>query len=498
MSDNTSNQREYGILLHISSLPSPYGIGDLGDEAYRFVDLLGASGQQLWQILPLGPTGPDGSPYQGYSAFAGNPMLISPDKLVADGLLDAGETAALPNFPQQGIEFSPVKNFKDHLFHRAFQRFQESAPPADYQLFLEEHRYWLFDYAFFRALSHYFGGVSWHLWPSHLAWREEKALSSFQNSLEAEIKYQIFLQYIFYRQWRALKSYAQAKGVQIIGDMPIYISHQGADVWTHPHLFYLDDMGRPQLVGGVPPDDFSETGQLWGNPLYRWEQMKEDDYLWWRERIKHDLKLFNIVRLDHFRGFEAYWAVPSGEETAVHGTWVKGPGNHFFDTLKKYLGPLPLIAEDLGYITEEVISMRKNQGIPGMKVFQPACANGREELYRALLAKDVVFYPGTHDNDTILGWYQNLSVTNSSLLDLLKKIFGIDRQKMNAAEICLRFIEIAYQSCARRVIIPAQDVLCLDSRHRMNTPGTVRGNWQWRLPLEYQLAPGFAALRELR
>ncbi|MDD2498912.1 MAG: 4-alpha-glucanotransferase, partial [Desulfitobacteriaceae bacterium] len=247
-----------------------------------------------------------------------------------------------------------------------------------------------------------------------------------------------------------------------------------------------------------PPDDFSETGQLWGNPLYRWDRMKEDDYLWWRERIKHDLKFFDIVRLDHFRGFEAYWAVPYGEETARTGTWVKGPGDHFFSTLKKNLGQLPFIAEDLGYITEEVIYLRKNQGIPGMKVFQPACGGGQEELYRALLAKDVVFYPGTHDNDTILGWYQNLLVTNPPLIDMLKKIFGIDQRKMNKDEICRRFIEIAYQSCARRVIIPAQDVLCLDSRHRMNTPGTVRGNWQWRLPLEYQLAPGFAALRALR
>ncbi|MBM7854149.1 4-alpha-glucanotransferase [Desulfohalotomaculum tongense] len=475
--------RECGILLHPTSLPSKYGIGDLGEEAYSFVDFLKRSGQKLWQILPINPGGYGASPYQSPSAFAGNPVLISIDKLVSEGLLTPQDVQNIPSFDEQRVQYSRVISFKNQLLKKAFITFENQEKKLDYIHFLKENSYWLENYALYMALKYKFNGAPWNRWDKAAAFRDKRAVGYYKEALQQEIEYQYFLQYKFFTQWLNLKNYANQNGIKIIGDLPIYVSYDSSDTWANPNLFQLDSLGNPEKVAGVPPDYFSETGQLWGNPIYNWEAMKSDDYKWWRERINNLLKLVDIIRIDHFRGFEAYWEVPAGEKTAVNGRWVKGPGHEFFSTVKKYMqgNELPVIAEDLGVITPEVEELKDQFNFPGMKVLQFAFESGdQKEFAPEYHDKNSVVYTGTHDNDTILGWYKTIAVEKPETLKIIKKYYHLHAEAANSEDICWRFIETAYQSNANTAIIPLQDILCLGSEARMNTPGTAEGNWQWR------------------
>ncbi len=491
--------RECGILLHPTSLPSPYGIGDLGHDAYDFIDFLAAGGQKLWQILPLNTVGYGDSPYATLSAFAGNPLLISPDKLVSAGLLDSADVKNKPAFDQAKVHFDQVRTYKDSLFRKAFQRFADLEDSAAYREFVNDNQYWLDDYCLFMALKNHFNGVPWNKWEKAIAAREEGAVRRYQEMLHREIDYYRFLQFIFYTQWHDLKQYAHIKGIKIIGDLPIYVSYDSSDTWSKPHYYQLDEKGLPLKVAGVPPDYFSETGQLWGNPIYNWEAMSADNFRWWKERFSNLYKLVDIIRIDHFRGFEAYWEVPFGEKTAINGRWVKAPGEQLFNALKEHLGPdgFAVIAEDLGIITPEVVKLKEQFNFPGMKVLQFAFESAAvEEFSPCYHEQNLVVYTGTHDNDTILGWYQKAAANHPKLKPLLKKYFGID-STLTDQEICWRFIEIAYYSFANRVIIPLQDVLGLGSDARMNYPGTANGNWQWRFSKSSLTADTAAKLRDL-
>lgn len=473
-------EKEIGVLLHPTSLPSPYGIGDLGPDARCFLDRLREGGYTLWQILPLNPVGLGFSPYLGTSAFAGNPLLISPDDLVEEGLLDPGDLAGVPGSLVTGTDFAAAAEYKEHLLCRAFRRFAQH-PDSRYQDFLWEHQCWLPDFTLFLAFNKYFRGVPWNDWLPAVADREEKTLDYYRRLLWGDMEFHSFVQYLFFRQWQRLREYAWENGVKIIGDIPIYVAHHSSDVWSNRKLFLLDRSGNPLVVSGVPPDKFCETGQLWGSPVYDWDQMKKDRYHWWRERLAHVLKMVDLVRLDHFRGFEAFWAVPYGEKTAERGKWIQGPGEDFFQALEKHLNGMPFIAEDLGFITGKVTALKEKFHLPGMEILQLACEAGEEELKRALQERNTVFYTGTHDNDTLLGWLQQMIAERPDVVRLLKKSFHIDPCRMTKEEICSRLVQAVYASNARRVVIPMQDLLCLDSTHRMNTPGTVEGNWCWRL-----------------
>lgn len=457
--------RAGGILLHPTSLPSRYGIGDLGPEAYNFLDFLKESRLKLWQILPLHPVGYGESPYQSYSAFAGNPLLISIDELYKEGLITGYDMKYLPVFPPDRVEYSRVMDLKNMLLRRAFERFRRKDCEEEYSFFLDQNSFWLPDFLLFMALKEHFNGLPWNRWDHDIAFRRSEAVLRWEGFLAQEMKYQCFLQYKFASQWQALKAYAKQKGITVIGDLPLFISYDSSDTWINPHLFDLDQDGYPARVAGVPPDYFSETGQLWGNPLYRWDKMEEDDYYWWRERIQKLLEQVDVVRIDHFRGFEAYWEIPGGEKTAVNGRWVKGPDQHFFTTLERHLGKLPILAEDLGFITREVHELRNHFNYPGMKVLQFL----NEEPYLERPEKEkVVYYTGTHDNDTLLGWYKDV------ILD------SLDNPPVLNEEVSWEFIELVFASNADWIIVPLQDILCLGSEGRMNTPGTIGGNWMWR------------------
>ena len=468
--------RASGILLHPTSLPSRYGIGDLGQGAYAFVDFLASSGQKLWQILPLNPPGYGASPFQSYSAFAGNPLLISLDRLREQGLLTKEELQLVPSFAVDLVEFEQVTEYKGRLLRQAFQRFKKCQTSTENQTFLA-NSHWLPDYALFMALKEHFKGLPWNEWDKALAMRDEKALSEYRHLLREEIAYQIFLQLTFFSQWLVLKSYANDRGIKIIGDLPIFISYDSSDAWANPHLFELDNKGNPVKVAGVPPDYFSETGQLWGNPHYKWQEMAKDNYRWWGKRFQALLQTVDIVRIDHFRGFEAYWEIPAGELTAINGRWVKGPGEKFFATIIQQLGDIPVIAEDLGIITPEVVALKEKFKFPGMKILHFNLHRGeKEEFLPENYEANAVVYTGTHDNDTTLGWYKKLLPADKEFLEDYLKL----RPETEAEEICWRLIEVALHSKANTAIIPLQDVLCLDSEARMNYPGTVGGNWQWR------------------
>ncbi|GAB6181443.1 4-alpha-glucanotransferase [Desulfotomaculum defluvii] len=466
--------RTSGILLHITSLPSKYGIGDLGKEAYEFVNFLSRSKQKLWQVLPFNPVGYGESPFQSYSAFAGNPLLISIDLLVEDQLLGWGDVENIPSFNQERVEFARVRSYKEVLLKKAFVNFQKKLP-ADYSKFTTGNK-WLADYALFMALKSYFDDQPWNCWDKPIAQREVKSLEIFQNLLKEEIQYHYFLQYIFDRQWTRIKKYANNLGIKIIGDLPIFVSYDSSDAWSMPHLFELDDAGNPVKVSGVPPDYFSTTGQLWGNPHYRWSEMEKDDYQWWRDRFSSLLKMVDIIRIDHFRGFESYWEIPYGEKTAIKGKWIKGPGEKFFTIITKYLGEIPVIAEDLGIITPEVVELKEKFDLPGMKILHfNLHANEKEEFLPHQYEKNSVVYTGTHDNDTTLGWYTKLLPGDQ---EFLRKYLKWEPQQES---ICWRLIDLAFQSKSNITIIPLQDILCLNSEARMNYPGTVGGsNWAWR------------------
>jgi len=469
--------RSSGILLHPTSLPGRFGIGSLGAEAYRFVDTLVGCRQQLWQVLPLGPTGYGDSPYASFSAFAGNPLLISLERLAGDGLLSRSDLEGAPPFPSGRVEYGPVIEFKRAMLERSFDNFRVRASggrQAEFEAFCSEHAFWLDDYALFMALKDAHGGAVWSSWDGDIARRKPSALKRWSRKLEVPILFHKYLQYQFFRQWLELKEYSSGKGIKIIGDMPIFVAYDSADVWSHPELFHLGDDLMPEVVAGVPPDYFSDTGQLWGNPLYRWDVMAGEGYRWWVERFRAALRSVDIVRIDHFRGFESYWEVPAGEETAVNGRWVKGPGADLFRAVEAELGQLPLIAEDLGVITPEVEALRDRFGFPGMKVLQFAFGGGADNPYLPHnYPRNCVVYTGTHDNDTSVGWFAGSSTPEERSHFL--RYTGTDGSSVN-----WDFIRLALGSVADMAVMPLQDVLGLGSEARMNTPGVAEGNWSWR------------------
>ncbi|SFM16793.1 bifunctional glycogen debranching protein GlgX/4-alpha-glucanotransferase [Pelosinus propionicus] len=473
--------RQAGILLHPTSLPSKYGIGDLGQEAYEFIDFLHKSKQKLWQVLPLNPVGDSHSPYQCPSAFAGNPLLISIDKLVNQGLLTVDDLGQVPQFNDEQVAFSDVKEYKESLFLKAFTTFKQQSRLQDYERFCTTHHSWLLEYALFMALKNFFKGQPWHLWPREVSLREPKALKKYKNLLADAIDYHIFLQFIFFRQWEDVKQYARQKNISIIGDIPIFVAHDSCDVWANRQLFDLDENGNAHTVAGVPPDYFSKTGQLWGNPHYHWKEMEKNDYRWWRERLQVLFSLVDIVRVDHFRGFESFWEVPASAETAEKGQWVKGPGERFFRILRQYLGPLPIIVEDLGIITPEVEDLKYELSFPGIKVLQFLfCYDQEGRCIPFTCEKNVVVYTGTHDNDTISSWYEKLVAEDLTLAKCVQQEIGLDEKDGIAPY--WKFIEFLYKCNGDTAIIPLQDLLGLSDITRMNLPGTVGGtNWVWRL-----------------
>jgi 4-alpha-glucanotransferase len=484
--------RSSGILLHPTSLPSPWGIGDLGASAYHFVDWLADAGQSLWQILPLGPTGHGDSPYQCFSAFAGNPLLVSLDKLVKDGLLERKELQTAPFFSEDAVDYGAVIGFKLPLLCKSFERIRGSERAQAFDDFCAAEASWLDDYALFMALKAWHGGASWDTWERDAkpAARQPGALERWRDKLADQVDAQKYLQFLFFSQWRQVKAYARERGIRIIGDAPIFVAYDSADVWAHPDLFYLDADGHPTVVAGVPPDYFSATGQLWGNPLYRWERMAKTGYAWWVARLKALLNLVDIVRLDHFRGFEAYWQVPADEPTAVNGEWVQGPGAAFFQALERELGELPIIAEDLGLITPAVIALRDQFSFPGMKILQFAFGGDADDPYLPHnYAPNCIVYTGTHDNDTTLGWFSSRGEAERRAV---QRYLGRD-----GSDICWDMLRLAFASVADVAIAPLQDVLRLGSQARQNTPGRGSGNWCWRVRAE-ALTPGLACgLREM-
>ncbi len=502
--------RASGILLHPTSLPGEGGIGDLGQAAYDFVDFLGATGQSLWQVLPLGPTGYGDSPYQCFSAFAGNPLLICLASLVEDGFLQNSDLDELAKLPVDAVDYGAVIELKTNLLakaHSAFIELADEDAKADYLKFTEQSAWWLEDYATFRAIKDAHNGQGWTTWEPYLRDREDKALHFFRENHAAEISRHKFWQYLFFKQWLALATYANGKGVKIIGDIPIFVAHDSADVWANPQLFHLDKEGNPTSVAGVPPDYFSETGQLWGNPLYRWELMAKDGYQWWLKRIRAALSSVDIVRLDHFRGFEKYWAVPATETTAVNGKWELGPGADLFNAIKNAFadeaGKLPIIAEDLGLITPEVDALREQFNLPGMRVLQFSFGTDpdADKLKPYSYERNSVVYTGTHDNDTTLGWFSTKAAESpDGEAKLSEQEFAIKYLGTDGKELNWDFIRLALASVADTAIIPLQDVLGCGSEARMNTPARESGNWSWRFRAD-QLTPEFrqrlAALTEL-
>jgi 4-alpha-glucanotransferase len=479
--------RSSGILLHPTSLPGKFGVGDLGDEAYRFVDFLASSGQSLWQVLPLGPTGYGDSPYQCFSAFAGNTLLISLERLVKDGLLTADDLTRAPAFPEDRADFGRALEFKKGLLREAFNNSKRKADDThkpDYQRFCHDNSYWLDDYALYRALKDAHDGKPWYQWDTELVRRDEEALRRARESLSDEIEAEKFYQYEFFKQWWALRSYCHQQRVKIIGDIPIFVAHDSADVWANPEQFKLDEKGEPTVVAGVPPDYFSATGQLWGNPIYNWEQMREDGFRWWIQRTKATLHLFDIIRIDHFRGFAASWEIPYGDKTAERGDWVKTPGRELFDAMKKALGELPVIAEDLGLITPDVEALRDALGFPGMRLLQFAFSGDHTNIHLPHnYIPNMIVYTGTHDNDTTVGWFNSqggVGSTRSQEQIEREREYGMKYLDTDGTEIHWDFIRAVFASVPDTALIPLQDVLGLGTEARMNLPATTSGNWAWR------------------
>lgn len=468
--------RASGVLLHPSSLPGPHGSGDLGASAYHFVDWLVTAGQRLWQVLPLGGVGEGHSPYMSDSAFAGNPLLIDLHELHACGWLTHEDLVPDPRFEAQRIRFEHVIPWRQQRLARASQNFVLRATPAEQQAFAQfcaQHASWLDDHALFQALASEQQGRPWCEWPEGLARRHPAALDAARLRLADGIRHHAFVQWCFFRQWQALRRYANEHGVQIIGDVPIFVAWQSADVWAHQTLFELDADGRPEAVAGVPPDYFSATGQRWGNPLYRWSAHAQQAYGWWIERIRSVLELVDILRIDHFRGFAAFWRIPVHEATALNGQWVLGPGAALFDALARALGPLPIIAEDLGTLTPDVVSLRRRFDLPGMRILQFAWNGDPDNAYLPHNhERDSVVYTGTHDNDTAVGWWASV---DAGVRQQVKDYFGCDGEQIHWT-----LVRAACSSVADTAIHPLQDILGLDTHHRMNTPGQAQGCWNWR------------------
>ncbi len=479
----TPIEKYAGILAHPTSFPGPYGIGDLGEGAYRFIDFLEQSGLNLWQVLPLGHTGFGDSPYQPFSSFAGQPLIISLDFLKRVHLLYDSDFSDMPDWDPVQINYGALIEFKTRLLHIAYERFLDKEVPDDFTGNAElmerydtfcANTFWLNDYALFMAGKDYHQGAPWYLWKDSLKKPTEKQRAAWEKKLEKEMGYYKFIQFLFYHDWSAVKEYANEKGIKIVGDIPIFVAWDSVDVWRNPELFKLDSKGYPTVVAGVPPDYFSATGQLWGNPLYNWKNHTKTGYQWWIDRIRYQLTLTDFLRIDHFRGFDKYWAVPYGDDTAVNGKWEEAPGVNFFTTLEATLGyNLPIIAEDLGEIDHSVIELRDKFSLPGMKILQFAFENPEENHFLPHnFTRNCVCYTGTHDNDTTLGWYQKAYEASK---DKLRRYFSTD-----ASDICWVMIRACFSSVANMAIVPMQDVLCLDSWARLNTPGKADGNWSWR------------------
>jgi 4-alpha-glucanotransferase len=482
--------RTSGILLHVTSLPSRYGIGDLGPEAFRFAEFLSRGRQGVWQLLPVNPTRlSDGnSPYSSASVFAGSPLLISPDRLHRDGYLSRSAIAEVPRFPKGRVDYPRVTRFKEQLLETAYRNFLRMKDKSGFDQFCGEQGHWLEDYALFAALSRQFKGRPWDEWPAPLAGRDREELDRWRKRLSEELEKVRFRQYLFFRQWNELKDELRRRGVRTMGDVSFYVHYNSADVWAHRGLFKLGESGKPLSVAGVPPDYFSHTGQLWGNPIYRWDVMKRSGYAWWISRITQNLNLFDLVRLDHFRGFAGYWEVPAGARTAINGKWVPGPGADFFNRLKDRYPDLPLIAEDLGTITPDVLALRDRFRLPGMRILTFAfdSDSGGNPYLPHNLIPNCVAYTGTHDNNTLVGW---LFGTNRFSAVSMKRVRSereralryLGTGRVSRKTVHLEFIRLLMMSVADTVVIPMQDWLGLGESARMNRPSFGDGNWEWRL-----------------
>jgi len=472
--------RSAGVLLHPTSLSGPYGIGEIGPSAHRWLEFLAGSGCGLWQILPLGPTGYGDSPYQCFSAFAGNPYLISLEALQADQLLQYDDLLDIPEFPTGKVDFGTVIPWKLSVLDRAYKRFEQGASGdlrAELADFQEQQAAWLDDFALFMALKEEHGGASWVEWEAPVRDRQAGALEAARARLDEAIRRQIFRQFMFFRQWHSIRQHAAQLHIQIIGDIPIFVAQDSADVWANPGLFHLEKNGRPRVVAGVPPDYFSATGQLWGNPLYNWPAHRQTSYAWWLERFRSVLNLVDIVRLDHFRGFAGYWEVPGTAPTAEIGRWVKGPGSNFFQAVRKALGELPIIAEDLGVITPDVIKLRDDFELPGMMILQFGFTVGPFDSSIFLphnYIRNCVVYTGTHDNDTACGWYERVDEGERNVYRRY-----LDR---DGSQVAWDFIRACWSSVAVFSLAPMQDFLSMGNEARMNYPGNPSGNWTWRMP----------------
>jgi len=464
--------------LHPTCLPSPYGIGDLGPAAHAWLRWLAGAKVRWWQVLPLNPPGPGFSPYSATSTFAGNPLLISPELLVEEGLLEREDLDAFPGLPTEYVAWDRLVPAKEALLRKAWNRLAEKDPGPladELEVFTQEQGWWLDDFARFDALKRVHQGQPWYEWPEPFRRHDEAALREWADANCMETGYSRFCQFLFFRQWRALKEHAEELGIRILGDVPIFVSLDSAEVWSQRELFRLDDEGRPTVVAGVPPDYFSKTGQRWGNPIYHWERHAADGYSWWIARLRQALTLCDAVRLDHFRGFAAHWEIPAGEETAVNGRWVAGPGRALFDAVEAALGGLPFVAEDLGTITEDVHELRKALGLPGMAILHFAFTPAPRSTYIPYAhTRDLVVYTGTHDNNTTVGWWSEDATEGER--DLLRRYIGSD-----AHEIHWDLIRLALSSVARLAIVPHQDLAGLGSDCRMNTPGRAEGNWGFRI-----------------
>jgi 4-alpha-glucanotransferase len=499
-----ASSRASGILLHPTSLPGPFGVGDLGPEAYAFANFLVASGQSLWQVLPLGPTGYGDSPYACYSAFAGNTLLVSPEQLLNDGLLAKENLNSISPSSPGRVDFESAHKYKNALLGKSFQWFKQSNDPElgdAFQNFCRRQAWWLDDYALFRALKELHGGVAWNEWEPSIARREPAALAHANEQLQEQVQAQRFYQFLFFKQWFALKDYCNARGIKLIGDIPIFVAQDSADVWTNPDQFKLDQNGVPLVVAGVPPDYFSTTGQLWGNPLYHWDRMLADGFRWWIQRVQATLQTVDIVRIDHFRGFAACWEIPGGDKTAERGRWVEAPGRELFTAIRKALGELPIIAEDLGVITPDVEALRDDFGFPGMRVLQFAFTSDTKNIdLPHNYHKNVVVYSGTHDNDTTVGWFSSIAGAGST-----RNAEQIERERRrcmrylntDGKEIHWDFIRAVLASVANKAIVPLQDLLGLGTEARMNLPNSMSGNWVWRFKAGALTHETGARLKEL-
>ncbi|GGM01392.1 4-alpha-glucanotransferase [Deinococcus aerophilus] len=493
--------RSSGVLLHPTSLPGPYGIGELGAYARHFIDWLSDGGQRYWQVMPLGPTGYGDSPYQAFSAFAGNPYLIDLATLREDNLLHDTDFSGMPTFAPARVDFGQQYIWRNQMLERAYISYVGGAAPQltpEFEAFKSEEKSWLDDYALFTALKAEHGGLPWNAWQPAVRDRDPEALDAARTRLAGAMERVRFIQFLFFRQWNAVRAYAHGKGIEIIGDIPIFVAMDSSDAWAGRDQFYFDDQGQPTVVAGVPPDYFSETGQLWGNPLYNWEVMRKDGFAWWIERFKGSLKLFDLIRIDHFRGFAAYWEIPFPAETAMHGRWVPALGHQMFEAVREALGVLPIIAEDLGVITPDVEKLRDDFGFPGMAVLQFAFGGGDFSVNDFLphnLRENQVVYTGTHDNDTTRGWWANAS-------DQERHNFRVYTSSDPTEEgFAWQLTELAFGSRANLAVVPLQDIFNLGSADRMNLPGTTGDhNWTWRYfagDLRPDLAARLRALTEM-